>query len=95
MSKIVAGTAALNSYAAKLESSANEFNNLLSSMSETVGAINGSWSGADSDAFIANASAYLHNLKAIKDALLEYGTMVKNCSVEYNNRVADFNSLLG
>jgi uncharacterized protein YukE len=95
MSKIVASTDDLDNYAAKLESFASEFSGILGSMDGIVGSISGSWDGIDSETFIGNATAYIHNLKAVENALLQYANIVKNCSVDYNNRVADFYDLLG
>ena len=95
MSNIVVDTEQLTSYGADLEEKAAEFSALLSSMEEIVTSVSGAWNGTDAQTFITNATAYLNNLKIIESTFLTYGNAVKNQSVKYNNRCADFYSLLG
>lgn len=95
MAEIVVTPKTLEDYGKDLETKATEFSNLLGSMEEAVTSISSSWEGEDSETFITKATAYVHNLKAIENALLEYGNIVKNCSVAYSNMIVDFYSFLG
>ena len=95
MAKIVVTPKSLENYGADLEAKAAEFSAILSSMDEIFASISSSWEGTDSDTFVTKGSAYINNLKAVQSALLEFGNLVKNCSVGYNNILAGFYSFLG
>lgn len=95
MTNIMVKTAELTKYGTDLEEKANEFSSLLKSMDEIVTSISGAWNGTDANNFISNASAYINNLKVVETTLLTFGNSVKNHSVKYNNRCADFYSKLG
>jgi uncharacterized protein YukE len=95
MSSIIVKTEQLTKYGTDLEDKATEFSALLKSMDGIVTSISGAWSGTDASNFISNASAYINNLKIVESTLLSFGNMVKNHSVQYNNRCADFYSKLG
>ncbi len=95
MSKIVVKTEDLKKYGEDLETKASELTALIASMNEVIASIQGGWDGYDAQNFISNASSYTTNLKAIEQALLEFGNVVKNSSVSYDNRCATFYSILG
>ena len=95
MSQIIASIGDLNSFAGNLSGKAAQFGALLSSMEATVNSVSSSWKGSDANAFVANAKAYLQNLKVIEAQLNNYSNCVKSCSSKYSNRLADFYSILG
>lgn len=95
MSNIKVNTEQLTGYGTTLDSKSAEFSSVKSAMEDIVSALSGGWDGYDAQNFISNATAYLNNLKAIEQALLVYGNSVKNHSVKYSNRCADFYSMLG
>lgn len=95
MSKIVVKTEDLKKYGEDLEAKANELTALIASMNEVIASIEGGWDGYDAQNFISNASCYTTNLKSIEQALLQFGNVVKNSSVNYDNRCATFYSILG
>lgn len=95
MSKIVVKTEDLKKYGEDLEAKASELTDLIASMNEVITSIQGGWDGYDAQNFISNASSYTTNLKAIEQALLQFGNVVKNNSVNYDNRCATFYSILG
>lgn len=95
MSSIIVETDALTAYGNDLDQKATEFTAITNEMSSIISSLSGSWEGDDAQNFIANATAYLSNLKVIENAFKQFGNSAKNHSVKYGNRVADFYSLLG
>ncbi len=95
MSNVVVDTEKLKGYGTTLDEKSKSFSEIVTQMQNIITAVSGSWDGYDAQNFISNANAYLTNLKAVENALLEFGNCVKNCSTNYNNRCADLYSFLG
>lgn len=95
MSNIVVDTEKLKNYGTTLDEKAKSFSEIVSQMQNIISAVSGSWDGYDAQNFIANANAYLSNLKQVENALLQFGNCIKNCSANYSNRYSEFYSILG
>lgn len=67
-----------------------EFNTITTKMNEIVSMLQESWVGADANVFIANAQAYIANLKAVELSMAQLGGYVNKKAVGYNNRIATY-----
>lgn len=95
MTKIIVDVSELSKYSQNLADDAQEFDSITNRMESIVSSLSGGWTGQDAQNFISNASAYLSNLKTVRDALNSSSSTVAKNVVAYNNRINDFYSKLG
>lgn len=95
MTKIIVDVNKLMEYGTQLEENATELDAILKNMKGIVESLSSGWDGVDSRNFIENATSYINNLQAVRDALNGAANVVKNYAVSYNNRIAEFYSIIG
>ncbi len=95
MTKIIVDMKELAGFQKNLASNAEEFDNITRRMTEIVEALKDGWQGYDAHNFITNSSAYLHNLKQIRDILSDEADLISRRSKTYTNRIDDFYTQIG
>lgn len=95
MTKIIVDMKELSKFQKSLAENAEEFDNITRRMTEIVEALRNGWQGYDAHNFITNSSAYLHNLKQIRDTLSDESDLISRRSKIYNNRLDDFYNQIG
>ena len=95
MTKIIVDIGELSKFSQNLATDAEEFDSITNKMESIVSSLSGGWKGQDAENFISNATAYISNLKTVRDALNSSSSTVAKNVVAYNNRIDDFYSKLG
>ena len=94
MGKVKAVCDDLSNYGQFFETKATEFGQVTQKMENIIDSLKGGWTGADAENFIANATAYLQNLKIVESQMAMYGSTVKRKATGYNNACASFYEIL-
>ena len=90
MTKLVVDIGALSKFSTVLGDDAVEFDSITNRMDEIVRALRAGWTGVDATKFINNATAYIDDLKIVRQALVDSSNAIVGQVGSYNRRLEEF-----